>query len=62
MSQEPITLTFYLTIDEANSIISAIQELPARIANPISQKLREQAAHQIKQRQAEQAKAMNVVN
>ena len=41
------TLKFELTIDEANAILAGLQELPAKICNPISQKLREQAAEQL---------------
>lgn len=46
-------LTFTLTVDEANVILNAIQELPARIANPLTKKLQEQAQPQMQQEQAE---------
>ena len=48
-----ITLTimqeikFTLTIDEANMILNAIQELPAKLANPLTQKLQAQAKEQL---------------
>ncbi len=38
--------TFTLTEQEANAVITAIQELPAKIANPLTQKLMEQAKAQ----------------
>jgi hypothetical protein len=38
-----MTYTFTLTEQEANAVLQAIQELPARIANPLTQKLQEQA-------------------
>lgn len=36
-----------LSVDEINFILAGIQELPAKIANPLSQKLREQAQGQL---------------
>jgi hypothetical protein len=36
-----------LSVDEINFILAGIQELPAKIANPLSQKLREQAQSQL---------------
>jgi len=44
MSQE---FTFTLTKDEANVILVALQELPGKICNPLSEKLREQALEQL---------------
>lgn len=38
--------TFTLTEDEANVVLHALQELPARVANPLTKKLQEQAAAQ----------------
>lgn len=40
-------LNFTLTIDEANQILMALQELPAKICNPLSAKLQEQAKAQL---------------
>jgi hypothetical protein len=40
-------LTFILTMQEANTILAALQELPAKIANPLTQKMTEQAKPQI---------------
>lgn len=40
-------INFTLTIDEANMILNAIQELPAKLANPLTQKLQAQAKEQL---------------
>ena len=42
-----MNLNFELTVDEANAILAALQELPAKICNPLSEKLKQQAAPQI---------------
>lgn len=36
-----------LTIDEVNAILAALQELPGKICNPLSAKIREQATAQL---------------
>jgi hypothetical protein len=41
------TFTFTFTEDEANLVLNAIQELPAKFANPLTKKLQEQAQAQI---------------
>lgn len=47
MTQQ-ITFTFSdITVDEANQILAGLQELPAKIANPLTQKLQQQAAQQL---------------
>jgi hypothetical protein len=38
-----------LSIDEVNAILAALQELPAKICNPLSQKVRAQAEAQLPQ-------------
>jgi len=40
-------LTFNLTIDEANTILEGLQELPAKICNPLSNKIKQQAQEQL---------------
>lgn len=40
--------TFTLTEQEANIVIAGLQELPAKVANPITKKLQEQAQSQMK--------------
>jgi hypothetical protein len=47
MNPQEITLNFTLTIDETNAILAALQELPARVCNPMTQKLKGQAEPQI---------------
>jgi hypothetical protein len=39
--------TLELTVEEANLIIAGLQELPAKLANPITQKIQEQAKNQL---------------
>lgn len=36
-----------LSVDEVNLILNAIQELPAKIANPMTEKIRTQALQQV---------------
>lgn len=47
-AQQTINLDFTFDLNEANAILAALQELPAKIANPITAKLKEQAEVQIK--------------
>ena len=51
MNENP-ELNFVLTMQEANTILAALQELPAKIANPLTQKLTEQAKPQLEILQA----------
>ena len=44
--RETMEYTFTFTEQEANAILNAIQELPAKVANPLTQKMRDQAAAQ----------------
>lgn len=41
------TFTFTFTEEEANWVLNAIQELPAKLANPLTKKLQEQATAQL---------------
>lgn len=45
--ENQITLQFEFTVDEANVILAALQELPAKVCNPLSQKIKEQAQPQL---------------
>lgn len=36
-----------LTLDEVNAILAGLQELPGKICNPVSHKIRQQAEAQI---------------
>ena len=51
MNENP-TLTFELTLAEANAVLAGLQELPAKVANPLSQKITEQAKGQLEALQA----------
>lgn len=54
MNENP-DLHFTFTMQEANAILAALQELPAKVSNPISQKMTEQAQVQIEKIKAEMA-------
>lgn len=47
MTPNNTEITLTVTIDEANVILAGLQELPARICNPITQKLQQQAKEQL---------------
>jgi hypothetical protein len=52
-----------LTLNEVNAILASIQELPAKVANPLTEKIRAQAMAQVAKFEAEakaQAEAPNV--
>lgn len=49
---ETKTLNFTLTIEEANLVLAGLQELPAKVANPLTQKLQEQARQQLQPQEA----------
>ena len=48
-NMENITLKFEFSIDEANVLLAALQELPAKVANPLSAKIQQQARPQLPQ-------------
>lgn len=54
MNENP-DLHFTITMQEANAVLSALQELPAKICNPLSQKITEQAQAQIEKIRAAMA-------
>lgn len=43
------TLKFDFSIDETNVILAALQELPAKMCNPLTQKIQQQAQPQLPQ-------------
>lgn len=47
------TLTFEFSVDEANIVLAGLQELPARIANPLTQKIQQQAKAQLEKEEGE---------
>jgi hypothetical protein len=40
-------LTFKLTIEDANLILAGLQELPAKVSNPLTVKIQQQAREQL---------------
>lgn len=54
MNENPI-FNFTLNLEEANTVLAALQEIPAKICNPISEKIKAQAQEQIAAMQAAQA-------
>ena len=46
-----IILTLNLTVQEVNTIIAGLQELPAKLANPITRKIQQQAQPQLAEAQ-----------
>lgn len=54
MNENP-DLHFTFTMQEANAILAALQEIPAKISNPLSQKMTEQAQPQIDKIKADNA-------
>jgi hypothetical protein len=44
---EDVHLTLDLKISEINVILAALQEIPAKIANPLTENIRKQATDQL---------------
>jgi hypothetical protein len=42
---------FDLTLDDVNNLLIALQEVPAKVCNPLSEKIRSQVTGQIKEEQ-----------
>ena len=53
-NQNP-TFTFELDLNEANVILAALQEIPAKLCNPISEKIKTQAQKQIDAMKSDEA-------
>jgi len=47
MTEKDKTITLELTVEEANTILAGLQELPAKTANPLTQKILKQAQAQL---------------
>ena len=47
MSDEVAKLNMQLTVEEINTILQALQELPAKICNPLTNKILEQCNPQL---------------
>jgi hypothetical protein len=54
MNENP-DLHFTFTMQEANAVLAALQELPAKISNPLSKKMTDQATEQIEKIKADMA-------
>jgi hypothetical protein len=52
MTNQNPTFNFEINLEEANLILAALQELPAKLCNPLSDKLKAQAQEQIAALQA----------
>ena len=50
-----LTFTFELNLEETNIILAALQEVPAKVCNPLSDKIKAQAQTQIAAIQAAEA-------
>lgn len=55
MQNQNPTFTFQLSLEEANYILAGLQELPGKICNPLSDKIKSQAQEQINEMQAAEA-------
>ena len=47
LNKETMELTFTFTEQEATYLLIALQEIPAKLANPLSDKIRKQAQDQL---------------
>lgn len=47
MEPKDIIITLKLSVDEINTILAGLQELPAKTANPLTNKLVKQAQEQL---------------
>lgn len=55
------TLKLELTIEETNIVLAALQELPAKLCNPMSQKIQQQAQPQLPKQEAPQGELADKV-
>ena len=46
MNSDPI-LTLTLSVNEINALLAGLQELPAKVCNPLSQKIQKEAQEQL---------------
>jgi hypothetical protein len=52
MTNQNPTFTIEINLEETNMVLAALQELPAKICNPLSEKIKTQAQAQIAELQA----------
>jgi hypothetical protein len=57
MTNQNPTFTLELTLEETNVVLAALQELPAKLCNPLTEKIRTQAQAQIAAMQPVEEKA-----
>ena len=57
---ENTELTFTFTVQEANTLLMALQEIPAKVANPLTAKIQQQAQPQLPKPESE-APSLEVV-
>ena len=50
---ENTELTFTFTVQEANTLLMALQEIPAKVANPLTAKIQQQAQPQLPKPESE---------
>ena len=49
-------LTLKITIEEANLVLAGLQELPAKVSNPLTMKIQQQAREQLPEPETPEAK------
>ena len=54
MTNQNPTFTIEITLEETNAVLAALQELPGKLCNPLSEKIKSQAQAQIAEMQATQ--------
>jgi hypothetical protein len=47
MTEKDKIITLEITVEEANTVLAGLQELPAKTANPLTQKILKQAQSQL---------------
>jgi hypothetical protein len=52
MTNQNPTFTIEINLEETNMVLAALQELPAKLCNPLSEKIKSQAQEQIAAMQA----------
>ena len=57
---ENTELTFTFTVQEANTLLMTLQEMPAKVANPLTAKIQQQAQPQLPKPEGE-APSLEVV-
>jgi hypothetical protein len=53
MTEKNKIITIELTVEEANTVLAGLQELPAKTANPLTQKILKQAQEQLPKNEEE---------